>query len=285
MGAPLLLADSLGNVNVYPRVIVTDQSGTSGPVGNEVWRAFSGRRSAFSYWAPGTPNVLAWLQLQHEQVRGANALFLDRGHNLAGFPVSLLGSQDGATFVTVVNATIPTVTGGILAGANGVLTEEGAWAISFPLVGGGAPGYTYWRFNVPAMGTGLQPNIVGLHLGMAYQPLALYRPFSEHSSLLAAQEIVSSIGWRGRGPRAFTQTSTLNLRADVDDFEYLRARFTIEEVFGAGRPMWVIQDQERATEAFYGIRPLGEQGYGRPPQIYWPTATIQVVEHEPAPVN
>lgn len=280
MGAPLLCADSLGNVNIYPKVIVTDQSGTSGPVGNETWRAFSGRRSAFSFWAPGTPNIESWLQLQHEQVRGANFVALDRGHNLGGFAVKLQGSQDAATWATILSVAIPTVPGGVLNSGMGVLNEEGAWLMTFPTLD-----YTYWRLDIPAMGSGLQPNVVGLQLGMSYQPLALYRPFSEHSSLLAAQEVVSSLGWRGRGPRAFSQTATLNLRADTSDLEYLRARFTIEEVFGGGRPMWVIQDQDRASEAYQAIRPLGEQGFQRPPGIYWPTATIQTIEHEPSPVN
>ncbi len=231
MGAPLLLADSLGSPLIYPKLIpVTDQSGTSGPVGNEAWRAFAGRRSAFNYWLPGTPNALAWLQAQHEQPRGANCLFLDRGHNLAGFPVTLQGSNDGATFATVVSATIPTVTGGLLTGANGCLTEEGAWAITFALPGGGAPAYAYWRFNIPAMGTGLQPTIVGLHFGMLYQPFALYRPFMEHRTKLTAQEVVSTVGWIGRGTRGFVRTGVLNLRADVTDYEYLQARFTIEEL-------------------------------------------------------
>lgn len=276
MGAPLLLADNIGNINLYPKVVLTDQSGTSGPVGFEAWRAFAGCRSAFTYWQPGTPNIESWLQLQHEQPRGANTLFCDRGHNLAGFAVKWQGSNDGSTWVTLVSATIPTVTGGILNSANGVLTEEGAWAIGFTF---GA--FAYWRFDIPAMGSGLQPNIVGLQPGMCYQPLALYRPYSEHSTQFSAQEVVTPAGWRGRGQRAVLATAPLNLRADVDDFEYNRARFTVEEVFGSGRPMWVVQDTDRATEAFQCIRPLGQQGYERPQNIYWPTATIQTIEHEP----
>jgi len=281
MGAPLLCADNLGSVTLYPKVIVTDQSGTSGPAGFEVWRAFAGRRSAFNYWNPGTPNVLSWLQVQHEQPRTCTFLGLDRGHNLAGFPVSLLGSNDGSTFATVISATIPTVTGGLLSSANGCITEEGAWLI-VPSV---TSAYAYWRFNIPAMGSGLQPTIPGLQFGLAYQPLALYRPYPEHRTQLAAQEVVSPLGWRGRGPRAFNRGGILNLRADVDDYEYLTARLTIEELFGSGRPMWVIQDQERATEAYMAIRPLGEQGFERPTQLYWPTAAIQVVEHEPLSLN
>lgn len=280
MGAPRLLADHLGDVNLYPKGVVTDQSGTIGPVGFEAWHAFSCRRSAFAYWQPGTPNAIAYLQVQHEQLRGADMLVLDRGHNLAGFPVQLQGSNDGSSFATLVNATIPTATGGLLTGANGCLTEEGAWVIAFTF---GA--FAYWRFNIPAMGSGLQPNVAGLQFGMSYQPLALYRPYSEHSTQFSAQEVVTPAGWRGRGQRAFVGSATLNLRADVDDFEYLRARFTIEEVFGAGRPMWVVQDQERPTEAYMAIRPLGQQGFERPPGIYWPTAAIQVIEHEPLPVN
>ena len=52
-----------------------------------------------------------------------------------------------------------------------------------------------WKITI-AMGTGLQPTIVGLQFGMMYQPLALYRPFMEHRTQLAAQEVVSPLGWR-----------------------------------------------------------------------------------------
>lgn len=280
MGAPLLLADDLGNPALYPKVVVTDQSGTSGPTGFEVWRAFRGSRSAFSYWAPGVTNTEAWLQIQCDQVRGANCIALDRGHNLGGFPVKLQGSQDAATWATILSVTIPTVLGGLLTSGMGVRTEEGAWLMTFPTTAP-ALAYTYWRFDIPAMGVGLQPNIPGLKLGMSYQPLALYRPYSEHSSQFSAQEVVTPFGWRGRGQKAVLQTTTLSLRADVDDCEYLRARYTIEEVFGSGRPMWVVQDSDRASEAFQCIRPLGQQGYERPQNIYWPTATIQTIEHEP----
>lgn len=278
MGAPLLCADNIGSVILYPKATVTDQSGTTtGVVGFEPYRPFAGRRSQFNYWQPGTPNTLAWLQVQHEQPRTVTFLGLDRGHNLAGFPVTLLGSNDGSTFATIVNATIPTVTGGLLTSANGCLTEEGAWLI-VPSV---TSAYAYWRFNIPAMGANLQPTIPGLQFGLAYQPVALYRPYMEHRTQLAAQEVVSSLGWRGRGPRAFNRAGVLNLRADVNDYEYLLARLTVEEFFGSGRPMWVIQDQERPTEALQVIRPLNDQGFERPTQLYWPTAAIQVVEHEP----
>src|SRR6266566_2878549 len=149
MGAPLLMADNIGSVNLYPRVSVTDQSGTSGLVGYEAWRPFRSSRNIFAYWQPGATNTLAFLQMQHEQPRTVNFLALSYGHNLAGFPVTLQGSNDGSTLVTLVSATIPTVTGGILSGANGVLTEMGDWLITFNVAG---MGYAYWRFNIPAMG-------------------------------------------------------------------------------------------------------------------------------------
>jgi hypothetical protein len=284
MGAPLLLADNLGNPNLYQKVIVTDQSGTSGVVGFEAWRAFAGRRSAFSYWAPGTPNIESWLQLQHEQVRAANFIALDRGHNLGGFAVKLQGSQDAATWATILSVTIPTVWGGVLNSGMGVLTEEGAWLMTFPTTAP-ALAYTYWRFDIPAMGVGLQPNVVGLQLGLSYQPLALYRPFMEHRTTLRSQTVLTPFGWMGRGQRAFNRSGVLNLRADVNDYEYLQARLTVEEIFGSGRPMWVIQDQDRASEAVQVIRPDGDMGFERPTQLFWPTASIQVVEHEPLAVN
>src|SRR6266699_6437669 len=185
MGAPLLCADNLGSVALYPRVTITDQSGGSGPVGFEAFRVFAARRSAFNFWMPGTTNVLSCIQVQHEQPRTLTFLGLDRGHNLPGFPVQMLGSHDGSTFATVINATIPTVTGGLLTSANGCLTEEGAWLI-VPSV---PSAYAYWRCNIPPMGANQQPNIPGLQFGLSYQPLALYRPFMEHRTQLAAQEV------------------------------------------------------------------------------------------------
>ncbi len=282
MGVPRLLADHIGNPSLYPKVIATDQSGTTtGVAGYEPWRAFRGSRNPYSFWQPGTPNILSYLQLQHpDQPRLIDMWALSYGHNLGGFPILIKGSNDGSTFATVVSATIPTVTGGLLTGANGVLLEDGSWAVVHT-----PAGFAYWRFEIPAMGSDNQPTIPYLQPGLSYQPVALYRPFSEHSSSFQAQETVSPLGWRGRGPRAFLQTATLNLRADADDFEYLRARFHIEEVFGSGRPMWVFMDQERATEGYCAIRPLGEQGFERPSGIYWPTAQIRTIEFEPNPVS
>jgi hypothetical protein len=279
MGAPRILADDVGNPNLYTKVVLTDQSGTStGVAGFEPWRAFRGSRSPFAYWAPGTPNTLAYLQLQHpDQPRGIDMGVLSYGHNLAGFPVTVLGSNDGSTFATLVSATIPTVTGGILSGANGVLTEMGDWmfALAQPV------GYHYYRFNIPAMGAGLQPNVPCLQLGLSYQPLAFYRPYMEHRTKLASSMITSPAGYVGRGTRGLNRSGSYNLRADVTDYEYLQARLHIEELFGSGRKTWFIADQDRATEAFCAIRPDGEQGFERPTQLFWPTASIQVFEYEP----
>lgn len=281
MAAPLLCADNIGNVNLYPQALVTDQSGTTGPAGYEAWRAFRSSRNVFAYWQPGATNAEAWLQIQHpDQPRAVNFWALSYGHNLAGLPVKILGSNDGSTFATVVNATIPTVTGGILSGANGVVTEMGDWLITHP-----ACGFHYWRFDIPAMGVGKQPLIPCLQPGLAYQPVALYRPRGEHRTKLGSQMIVSSLGWLGRGTKAFNRVNTLNLRADVNDYEYLTARLQIEELFGSGRPMWVLEDQDRASEAYCAVRPDGESGFERPQGLFWPTASIQVIEHEPLQLN
>jgi hypothetical protein len=279
MAAPLLLADNLGSITEYPAVVITDQSGTIGPAGFEAWRPFSSRRSAFSFWMPGSTNVDAFILIQCDQVRGANFLALDRGHNLKGFTVNLFGSQDGSTFQTVNTGTVPTVTGGQLGGANGVLTEEGAWILTFP-----TQGFTYWKIDVPAMGTGLQPNIVGAYLGGSYSPVALYRPFGRRPTELRAQEVVSPLGWRGRGPRAYNRNVTFNVRMN-DPFEYVSARFTLEELYGAGKPMWVIEDQSRPTEAWLALRPLGTQGFSEPPNWSSPVGTFMATEHEPLPVT
>lgn len=276
MGAPLLCADNVGNINLYPRVTVTDQSGTSGLAGYEAWRPFRGSRNVFAYWQPGVTNTLAYLQMQHEQPRAVNFWALSYGHNLGGYSVTILGSNDAATWATVVSVTIPTTTGGVLNSGMGVLTEMGDWLITHQTLA-----YHYWRFNIPAMGAGLQPLIPCLQPGFSYQPLALYRPFMEHRTRLASQMITTPLGWIGRGTRGFNRAGVLNLRVDQTDYEYLQARLVIEEQFGSGRPMWVIADQDRAQEAFCAIRPDGEQGFERSSQVFWPTASIQVLEHEP----
>lgn len=275
---PLLLADNLGSVLQYPNVSIADQSGTQGPTGFEAWRPFCARRSALVYWQPGTTNAEAYITIAHSQVRFANCLILDRGHNLAGFPVNIRNSQDGfATTTTVESVTIPTAPGSQPADANGALTEEGVWIITFP-----AQGAKGWRFDIPAMGTGLQPNIVGLYLGMAYSPAGgLYRPYMEHTSQLAAQEVLTPALWRGRGQRGLARAGTLELRMS-DPFEYELARYTLDELFGAGFPMWVCMDQSRAHSAFCATRPTGQGGFvSGGTNWLWPSASVAVVEHEP----
>jgi hypothetical protein len=288
MAQPLLCADNLASALQYPdQVSLFDQSGTTGPVGFETWRVADGRRSAFDFWQPGTTNVDAFLTVTCGRVRGANYLALDRGHNLAGKTINLFGSQDNfATQTTVLTVTVPTAGGqiaGVVSGgivqAGGATTEEGAFLITFPTAG-----YTYWRFDVPAMGAGLQPNVVGLWLGMSYQPTALYRPFTRHTTEFRAQETVSPIGWRGRGPRAFNRATTLNLRMDTQ-FEYAdQARFTCEELLGAGRPTWIVEDQSRPQEAALVLRVLGTQGFAEPQNWANPVGSFTVIEHEEVPV-
>lgn len=282
MGAPLICADNIGNVNLYPNVVVTDQSGGVGPTGFEAWRAFRGSRNIYSFWQPGATNTLAWLQLQHpDQVRAASFCAVSYGHNLAGFPVNIKGSSDGATFATLVAATIPTVPGGLISSPNGVLTEMGDWLVLIP----NTPGFAYWRLEIPAMGSGKQPLVPSVQLGLAYQPLTLYRPRGEHRTKLTSQLVTTPLGWIGRGTRGLVRVQTLNLRADVNDYEYGQARLQVEELFGGGRPMWCIEDQDRSSEAFCAVRPDNEQGFVRPPRMYWPEAAIQVVEHEPLPLT
>src|SRR5437899_2260259 len=98
MGFPLLAADNLLNVLQYPQHVLLDQSGTIGPTGYEAWHIADGRRSQFDFWHPGTTNVDSFVRLTANVPRPANYLSLDRGHNLAGKVVQLIGSPNN--FVT-----------------------------------------------------------------------------------------------------------------------------------------------------------------------------------------
>jgi len=272
----LLLADNLFNTIAYPLHTV---AGDEEAVGHEAFHLADGRRGTTDFWSPITANAQHTATVTCDRVRGANCWFLDRGHNLAGVQVFVEVSQDNATWQTLASPTIPSVTshGTIVTNANGVATEEGAWGQLVSPVGAG----TYWRLRIPAMGAGLLPVVVGLWVGMAYQPANNFlMPWSEDQDDLVVKETVSEWAWRGRGPVAAPNTGTMNTKLLTDD-EYDLARVTVGGHFGRGRPMWIAYDQLQADRAFLAIRPSGNLGYRYEQSWYPRQSQIQYVEHEP----
>jgi hypothetical protein len=277
MAGALFLSENFWSTQCFPgHVISADEEALYA----EAWHVGDGRRSATDTWTPFTPNVAHWNQVLCNRVRGANCCFLDdRPGYLKGVTAQLQASFDGSTWQNAFTVTFPTatVTNNLADTAYGVRTEEGAWGMLFPRLEG-----LYWRIYVPAMGAGLVPAVVGLYVGMAYQPLNfLNTPWSEDQATLTAQRIVTSFGWQGRGPSGNPRTGQIKLTLMTDD-EYDLARYHLGGHYAAGRPTWIVYDIAQADRAVLVARPDGPFGFGYMPQ-WFPRQAMNFnwLEHEP----
>lgn len=206
------------------------------------------------------------------------AMFLDRGHNITGFAgTKYQYSYDGITWSDVWSVAIPGVGVTDLTSANGCTTEEGAWGKVW------APNNaaSWHRLLIPAMGTGRVPVVVGLWLGVAYQPAFLYMPSADDGATFTRTGTATEWGWRGGGPRVVTHDGTLNIRFD-SAADYATARPFLVKQFAAGRPMWVCHDQAQADRSVLTMFPDGARIDPRFDTGWFPRQVqIPYVEHEP----
>ncbi|HEX6940890.1 MAG TPA: hypothetical protein VF158_15845, partial [Longimicrobiales bacterium] len=172
-----ILAENLFSPAAYPGHVVT---ASEEPAGTEAFRAGTGRRHALTNrWTPSTANVEHWIQVTADQVRAADMIAIDRGHNLAGVALQLqISDDDFATWETVLSFAIPsTAAGGAQSLDDGALTEEGAYLRRFDLAAA-----SQWRLVIPPMGAGLRPQIVGLYLGLSLELPPLRMPWAEEET-------------------------------------------------------------------------------------------------------
>ena len=276
---PAFLVENFGSVVQFPGVTIAGSEELSG---HEAYHVANGRRDSGDYWSSITPNNPASLTWPLDRTRGADMLALDRGHNLAGATVSLLCSNDNfTTSETVFTATIPltSIPGGTLDGANGCVTEEGAWVKRFPLRAA-----RYWRFSIPALGSGIVAQVVGCWLGKSFYPSSqsdwLFTvPTSADGGTLQGLEATSEAGWVGRGLQTDRREGTIPLKL-VSHFSYDLARYHLQALFGYGRPMWIVFDDSIAERSFCAIRPQPQFGFRREQQWAYPQAMIPYQEHE-----
>lgn len=280
MGNPVFLAENFFNGgfpgSMYPGQAVTAEEEASG---FEVHHLANGRRSPTDYWTSTTANSDTWAETKGDRIRAANMIVLDRGHNLAGKSFKLEGSDDNFTTIdTVIDITIPSVTApGSIDETLGIVTEEGAWIKRFPL-----RAHLYWRIFIPLMGAGLTPFIVGVWLGLSYEPDFLWRPSAEGMRQLAGREFVSPSQWRGRSVLVQPRTDTLTLKLK-DVFVYDQARLHLEGLFGSGWPTWIVYDEDQADRAILALAPLGTVGFVLAAGTDWSNkqAQIRFIEHAP----
>lgn len=273
MGLPVVLVENHLSVVQFPLHTLVGNEEASG---REAFRVADGRRSALDFWTTNTTNAEATLTWTMDRVRAWNMVALDRGHNLAGVRVIHEASDDNfATTQTVFDITLPSATApGSPDDARGVRTEEGAWLKRFP-----TRTAKYGRLRIPAMGSGLKPQVVGVWSGLAYVPPELGLPHVPDQDEFTVEEMLAPSGWRGRNLPAVVRAGTIGLKL-TSQFEYELARYHLQGHFGRGRPMWIIHDDVQADRAVLAIRPQGRLGFARDPGWFYPNAAIEWLEHE-----
>jgi hypothetical protein len=270
------LSENLLNRLAFPlHTLVADEQAA----GFEVDRLADGRRAPNDRYQSVTTNQARTVTVTCDRMRYVTGLTLDRGHNLSGFAISLLGSNDGfTTSFTIWTGSVPTVvtSPGLLDNANGCVTEEGAFLVRF--AGQAAMAF---RLSIPALGSGIVAQVVGAWLGMWYAPGYFDRPWNEDGGNIMALEQESSSGWLGSTVPVHRREGTIALRL-TQDSDYNLARYHVQGHYFAGRrPMWIVQDDAQADRAVLAIRPKGLDGFTLDRDWFPRRASIPWQEHEP----
>jgi len=277
MGRPLMLVENLFSRRIFPDHALAASSTESGL---DVRYVGTGRRQrALNRWAPATTNADAYVQVTFDRPRAFDHLFIDRDSNVAGYSVQVRVSSDGfTTYTTAGSATMPSTVYPYARLSDGVpiRTEEGAigWRL-------GKHVGTSVRIFVPAMGAGLKPEFVGLHLGLAFRPeYPPVFPFS-HGKIRLNYEVE-------RSPQATAAAGVIGkLREGVMSLklasrsEYALARYHIEGLFYSRKPMWLAADDEEAEKARYVVAPPGVAGFELRQDWSEYQGEIPYEEHEP----
>lgn len=278
MALPRFLVENFMNPIAFDDHTIT---ASSEEAGHEAFRVGAGRRSRLNFWTPTSTNAEGWVGVRCDQPRQADMIAIDRKNNLAGHQIKVQASDDNfSTVQTLVDTTIPSnkSTFQALDSSFGALTEEGAWVHQFS-----ATTANDWRLLIPAMGSGLKPEVGGLYIGKSFEPRYLIAlPFGWGDRRLSFDEVQSNTAWVGAFNTAQRIERDFQLKLKSDD-EYDRARYHIEEQFLKRRPMWIVFDQDRAERTWLGVPPQGRQGFEKPSGGQWgfQQITLQAVEHEP----
>lgn len=246
-------------------------------------RLADGRRAPNDRYQSSTTNQGRTITLTCDRVRFVTGLALDRGHNLAGQVLTLLGSNDSfATSFTIWSGTVPTVvtSPGQLDNANGCVTEEGAFLVRF--VGQSALAF---RLSIPALGAGIVAQVVGLWLGMWYATGYFDRPYNEDGGDIMALEQESSSGWLGGTVPVHRRAGTIALRLPLDS-DYGLARYHLQgQYLAARRPTWIVFDDAQTDRAVLAIRPKGLDAFSLERDWFPRQARLPWIEHEPLRVG
>ena len=266
-----LIENYFSDVQFSTHVISANEEGA----GTEAFRVATGRRSSLDRWSPTSLNLEAWIKVDLTSSKSATACIIDRGHNLGGKTVVLERSADDAAWTQVFSVTIPATaaTDGDFDAANGITTDEGAWVKRFASVSD-----RYWRLRIPAMGANLKPDIIGLWLGNTWEPGKLTMPALDEHAQVVTKRGTSDVGWEGNTKAVRQRAGELFLQ--LADAAQAGALAAIEQ-FDLLRPMWILEDADRAERAVLARRPDGRVGFGFELGWFPRQGRIPWVEHQP----
>jgi len=256
MARPLFLVENFASGRQFSSHVL---SASSTEAGLDVRFVGTGRRQRdLNRWAPSTLNADAYVQITFDRVRMFSHIGIDRDHNLGGHTVAVRVSNDGFTsYTTAASATMPSSVFPYSRLSDGlpIRTEEGAilWST-------GQHSAKAVRIHIPAMGAGLKPEIVGIHIGLGWEPEhALQKPYSHGKIRLVYDVERSPEAWAAAGTIGKLRVGQPSLL--LEPLEYADARYHIEELFLSRKPMWLAVDQDEAEKARYVVAPPGDAGF------------------------
>lgn len=270
-----VLAENFFNVHQFGAHVITASTYQSG---NEPWRVATGRRSPRNAWIAPTTGAQT-IRVTCDQVRAADMLALDRGHNLVSVDVQFTNSTANG-WSTYKSITLPTASYPNQKLTEGARTPEGAYVIRFA-TSTALPVALNWRLSC-ATTAGGNVKVVGAYLGLSFSPeKGGLRPWDDETIQMQRAEVASPELWTAAARVADRRTGTLTTR--LTDIEGEQARYHFVSRYWKGELSWVVPDENDAGKAVLANSPSGSNGLPYPND--WPTRVLSFAweEHQPKP--
>lgn len=245
--------------------------------GNEAWRVGTGRRSARNYWTTASTGAKT-IQVQCDQVRSADVLALDRGHNLSTVTVEFTNST-AAGWTTCRTITLPTATYPHTSISDGARMPDGSYICRFA-ASSAVPAAVNWRLTcTPTTGA---PKVVGAYLGRSFSPAAEpLRPYAHGSVQMLRDEVASPEFWTAGSRVAYRHTGSASVR--LTEAEGDSAQLWIENRYWKGELAWITPDERAAEQSVLVTAPSATRTLAYPTDWRHRVLALDWVEHQPKP--